>query len=1313
MPSEKEFKVNEYITLKLEEGVTYMYINGVRSKRSLGLFLNIPPNTKIKYHQIELLDEAVEGLQNYTDIYYITDYYDSHSRGRDKYNITAEQEFWAHCSNLQVWVENDYDMSLIHSSLGYNLLKSLSNHGIQPAKERYKSEIVKRFRTGHIESSFFLLKADFHKRFRKEEREQFFLKKNPKLNLNIKNYLAKFDPESPVNTVKKPAIELLEKLKFLGDEDAKIILTDYSQKFKSRSPKILKVDEFWKIIDNSYRESKGILWEQEELLIQSLKYRSIDEIYMFGDYISYFTSTLYNDSLLQALMSETRLHMSDDSWHYIRGHIIALGKEAYEMALYKISKFIETLKSGVYGEPDYLGHEFWSISYDAFKQKTGLTLDMEYFVSAQIREEIKKIHEILEKEHQSKKLVLDKEREFEINKYLTLKLENEKTIIYLAGEEFMQCKYLLLDIPIKDIPLLEDIESIDDASERLGWAEEGQLGLNEIEYYISPETEFWGHCSNLQVWAENNYDTRLLHSNLAFPLLKKLVNIGDPKAKKVFREEVAQRLESANSTVCNYLFNGDYLEYLPKNYLNELIKNKDFLKKLRLNQFPNLRTFIQRYLKDDTKDRLFDFYEVYEIYKELHSYDNDFNDFHPYSFERFLISELIKEINFESITLTPNDVRIFFEVCDKFNSLYEIEEAIIISIIVPFVLFCLKDNSKIKQTFLHEFTLRLNYEHNKKLTGIMLMRSFIEGCDKHTLSSLLQDSKSEFFDLLYDILKVSFPYGNLEWETWEFLDYEYEFWYEQLFEIVGNSISIPLKERIKDIIRYNEEQEILSLLYNRLFDKLDDSDLYELINDSKYKLIDIIFKILEKEENLIHLIEIGLFSDQFLTKFYNILRLKLIEISETNLRFFIKCGLINYLQTDDLSLLLNQNPSFLKDVLYFAQSEEWITDDNYDIEWPYKLFKKFQKQLPILFKNEILEFIKNCSKAELLQLIREDALSSLDSNELINLLGTSNMELTQKFIATLHFAENITNEHPDDLEWLYDWFFFQFLSIQKSRIVKLMITMLLEGEKIDMIHGIFKSRWLEYFSINELQKLIQNPKILLLERLISWIELHYKQEFFLERVIGLCYFLDQVEPEKYIAKIFNSLSKEKIDKIQSILLDVLHYSQESEIKLYAFELFIKYMDQNLSNMLEFVSYNREKFFLNNNKLIIRNRKLTDISKIRGLQYLVNLRYLDLHNNTIGKIHSLDNLSNLEYLNLSGNHILEISGLSKLTKLKELDISANKISEIEGLGNLVNLEKLNIKRNDIPFKMIIELGGTDFFSVKDPQQFVKYCKIQSK
>ncbi|MFX1259459.1 MAG: hypothetical protein ACFFAN_16520 [Promethearchaeota archaeon] len=52
-------------------------------------------------------------------------------------------------------------------------------------------------------------------------------------------------------------------------------------------------------------------------------------------------------------------------------------------------------------------------------------------------------------------------REFKVNEYITRKLEDDKTITNVAGERFMQCKSLLLNILVKKIHSFDEIESID------------------------------------------------------------------------------------------------------------------------------------------------------------------------------------------------------------------------------------------------------------------------------------------------------------------------------------------------------------------------------------------------------------------------------------------------------------------------------------------------------------------------------------------------------------------------------------------------------------------------------------------------------------------------------------------------------------------------------------------------------------------------------------------------------------------------------------------------------------------------------------
>ncbi len=150
-------------------------------------------------------------------------------------------------------------------------------------------------------------------------------------------------------------------------------------------------------------------------------------------------------------------------------------------------------------------------------------------------------------------------QKFNVNEYITLKLENNKTNIYIKNEFFQICKFLLLDISVSEIKSFDDIDSIDEVSEKL----DRTMERKGIEYLqIPPEVEFWGHCSNMQVWTENKYNTRLLHRSLAFPLLKKLTEVGDPEAKRVFKEEIGKRIEVGNKTVIKYLQEQGYLNYL-------------------------------------------------------------------------------------------------------------------------------------------------------------------------------------------------------------------------------------------------------------------------------------------------------------------------------------------------------------------------------------------------------------------------------------------------------------------------------------------------------------------------------------------------------------------------------------------------------------------------------------------------------------------------------------------------------------------------------------------------------------------------------
>jgi len=162
--------------------------------------------------------------------------------------------------------------------------------------------------------------------------------------------------------------------------------------------------------------------------------------------------------------------------------------------------------------------------------------------------------------------------EYRINKFIELKLESDKTVIYIASKPFIMCKGVFIEIPAEKVYLDIEAYHIDELSEK---------SEQHFKYNIPSETIFWTHCSNMQAWAEHGYDTSLLHSNLAFPLLRRLIEAGDIKAKQIFKEEIGKKFSSGYLPTIQYLEEEMYLtDLLNENELNIIFKE---LKKKLLN----------------------------------------------------------------------------------------------------------------------------------------------------------------------------------------------------------------------------------------------------------------------------------------------------------------------------------------------------------------------------------------------------------------------------------------------------------------------------------------------------------------------------------------------------------------------------------------------------------------------------------------------------------------------------------------------------------------------------------------------------------
>ncbi|MEX2715220.1 MAG: leucine-rich repeat domain-containing protein [Candidatus Sigynarchaeota archaeon] len=127
---------------------------------------------------------------------------------------------------------------------------------------------------------------------------------------------------------------------------------------------------------------------------------------------------------------------------------------------------------------------------------------------------------------------------FRVNEHLSLRLVDPAIVQVLVDDKPVDvCKHVIVTIPADAEG--DSIDELVDAARAAGTVD-GEMGRDGP--VIPPETAFWAHCSNVQAWADHDYDTRLIDSRLAFPLLRKLAAAGDAAARRALGREIDSRL---------------------------------------------------------------------------------------------------------------------------------------------------------------------------------------------------------------------------------------------------------------------------------------------------------------------------------------------------------------------------------------------------------------------------------------------------------------------------------------------------------------------------------------------------------------------------------------------------------------------------------------------------------------------------------------------------------------------------------------------------------------------------------------------------
>lgn len=160
-------------------------------------------------------------------------------------------------------------------------------------------------------------------------------------------------------------------------------------------------------------------------------------------------------------------------------------------------------------------------------------------------------------------------QEFKINDYISVKLKDGEVNIYVKGKRtYIRCCLIVIEYG-RDTTYYNNFTSIDDIADNLysisGWNSYRKKKI------FTPEELFWGICSNLQVWVEHNYDTRLLHQSVSFSLLRELIKAGDPLAEEVYKKEIIKRIKEGNlNVVHNLFFDVSHFKMLNREDLKEL-----------------------------------------------------------------------------------------------------------------------------------------------------------------------------------------------------------------------------------------------------------------------------------------------------------------------------------------------------------------------------------------------------------------------------------------------------------------------------------------------------------------------------------------------------------------------------------------------------------------------------------------------------------------------------------------------------------------------------------------------------------------------
>jgi len=580
-------------------------------------------------------------------------------------------------------------------------------------------------------------------------------------------------------------------------------------------------------------------------------------------------------------------------------------------------------------------------------------------------------------------------KEFKVNEYISLRLESEQTVIYIKGKCFHHCKSLLYNVPVKEIKDYEDIQCIDDLESIC----ENQT---EKKIVIDPESEFWAYCSNIQAWAENDYDTCLLHREISISLLKNLTDVGDPVAKRVFKAEIAKSFETGNKNIFYYLLDQNYLghyfseEELITIYVNRIIhdgnlksKSNPNLLEILINRFPMSSYYYYTEILYHILEKIKDKARIPFLNNIIRLFLNENLTVITFLIKEFVITEftvddfayILQNINAKFLEIM---FKIYIEEKKNYKGYWYLDN----DFFRAYYWEIFEKLEKVDHSLLKSGIKNIIQEDSLNAIPFLLDLEVLETLNLKLLEELIKDKNIALIDKILEFLRNhNCFYGPREKQI-------------DLFDKFNEIAHQNLTESIFETFKKKDVHNIAGFVDSNYFYYLKENELLSLVNSPDFDFMKLILETRKKFDEFEIDDSMYYFFESLLNRMRKPVIQKCIEIFENGtfeeINTLIKSGVLWYLTIEEFSPFIEiSNSKVIKELLN-------LLEYNYVLEGLEYYLVEMKKDNPNIIKKFMKSIFLNCNDTALEQLLLSPLLYYITLEDVLDIFDKLPLEIQDK-----------------------------------------------------------------------------------------------------------------------------------------------------------------------------------------------------------------------------------------------------------------------------------------------------------------------------